>query len=327
MAIRRMNVGGLRPGAVLTGGVASAGLFIVARSVPELGLLALVSALPLGVARLLAGRGSGLAGCVVAASIVGALEGWLVALAFLVVMAAPVLVLSEALAEGRGAPQAMLWGFAWTGSVAALALVQPGANWSELATEPLRHYQSPEFLDEVRGRGVPEEQVEVLSEQFATLERVIAVIYPAAFLIMAGLAVVVNTALLRGQLARFRPELAGRGFEELRLPLGVAVAFVASGAALVSPPLRPLAYNLLALVAFLYLLQGLAVVVYFVSRFRGPRLLRAAIVVLLLMIPVGIHVVPLLGLFDTWFDFRRWAPRPERGDHGGGTDGDSGQRE
>jgi len=327
MAIRGMNVGGLHPVAVLIGAVPAAGLFLVARAVPELGLLALVSALPIGVVRLRGGRGVALATSVLAASIVGTLEGWIVALAFLVVMVAPVLIVSEALAEGRGVPQAMLRGFAWTGSVAALALAQPGANWSELATEPLRHYQSPEFLDEVRGRGVPEDQVVALSEQFATMERVIEVIYPAAFLIMAGLGVVVNTVLLRGQLARFQPELAGRAFEELRLPLGVAVAFVASGAALVSPPLRPLAYNLLALVAFLFLLQGLAVVVYFVSRFRGPRLLRVAIVVLILMIPVGIHVVPLLGLFDTWFDFRRWAPRPERADRGGGTDGDSGRRE
>jgi uncharacterized protein YybS (DUF2232 family) len=327
MSTRGTEGKGLRPGAALIGAAPAVGVFLAARAVPELGLLALVSALPIGMARLRAGRVSSLAGCLLAVVSIGALEGWVAALAFLAVMAAPVLILAEALAEGRGAPQAMLRGFAWTGSIAALALAQPQTNWSELATEPLRHYQSPAFLDDVRGRGVPEEQVEALSAQFATMERALRVIYPAAFLIMAGLAVVFSAVLLRGQLARYRPEAAGPGFEDLRLPLGVAVAFVLSGAALVSPPLRPIAYNLLAIVAFLFGLQGLAVVVYYVSRFRGPRLLRVAVVVLFLMIPVGIHVVPLLGLFDTWFDFRRWAPRPGGADPGGGTDGDSGQRE
>ena len=86
--------------------------------------------------------------------------------------------------------------------------------------------------------------------------------------------------------------------------------FVLSGAAVAWPLARPAAYNLLLVVAFFFALQGLAVVAFYARRLAGPPLLRAAVLVLVLANPWAPQILALLGLFDNWFDFRRWAEPP-----------------
>jgi hypothetical protein len=207
-----------------------------------------------------------------------------------------------------------------------LGLVLDGAGLSEQMRAPLRHYQSDSFLDEMRQeRGLPEEQALELRRQFAALESALAVVYPAAGLLLAWSVALVLAALLRLWLGRRGPHwLAGPGFEDLRLPIGVVAAFLVSGVAVVSPPLRPFAYNALLVLGFLFGLQGLSVAVFYTNRMRGPRPLRAAIVVLMLLIPLGAQILALAGLFDNFFDFRRWAEPPEAGP--GTAEGDDGAR-
>ena len=97
-----------------------------------------------------------------------------------------------------------------------------------------------------------------------------------------------------------------------------------SGASVAVPELRPAAYNLLLVVGFLFAVQGLAVVSYFVARMQGPRLLRAAVVPMMILVPLGVQLLALLGLFDNWFNFRRWArPRDDK-PSGPGSDQDGG---
>ena len=100
-------------------------------------------------------------------------------------------------------------------------------------------------------------------------------------------------------------------FERVRFPLVLAVAFVLSGAAVLVPPLRPFAYNALLVEAFFFALQGLAVAAFYARRLAGPPLLRVAVVVLVLVNPWAPQILALLGLFDNWIDFRKWAEPPE----------------
>jgi large subunit ribosomal protein L9 len=92
------------------------------------------------------------------------------------------------------------------------------------------------------------------------------------------------------------------------------VAFVVSGLAVAAPALRPAGYNVLLVLAFFFVLQGLAVVAFYANRLAGPPVLRAAVLVLVLVNPWAPQILALLGLFDIWFDFRKWAepPEPER---------------
>jgi uncharacterized protein YybS (DUF2232 family) len=86
--------------------------------------------------------------------------------------------------------------------------------------------------------------------------------------------------------------------------------------AVLSPPLRPAAYNVLLVLAFFFGLQGLAVVGYYTQRLAAPPLLRAAVLVLVLVNPWAPQILALVGLFDIWFDFRKFALPPEA--RGGG---------
>ena len=42
----------------------------------------------------------------------------------------------------------------------------------------------------------------------------------------------------------------------------------------------------------------------------GQRAMRWAVLVLLLINPWSPQILGLLGLFDIWFDFRKWAEPP-----------------
>ena len=101
-----------------------------------------------------------------------------------------------------------------------------------------------------------------------------------------ALTVLGNAWLLRLYLARRDPGwLEGGEFEGMRWPLGLAGAFVLCGVAVVSPPLRPIAYNALVVLAFCFALQGLAVVAYYVRRLAAPPLMIAIVMAVLLLNP------------------------------------------
>jgi hypothetical protein len=145
---------------------------------------------------------------------------------------------------------------------------------------------------------------------------VMEVVYPAALLIMGALVVLANAALLRLYLARRDPGwLEGGEFEGLRFPLLLPVLFVMGGLFVMLPALRPAGYNLVLLAGFFFAVQGLAVVAYYARRLAGPTFLRAGLLLLVLLNPWAPQILALLGLFDTWADFRKWAdpPKPEQG--------------
>jgi len=56
--------------------------------------------------------------------------------------------------------------------------------------------------------------------------------------------------------------------------------------------------------------RGFAVVGFYARRPAAPPLLRAFALVLVLVNPWAPQILALLGLFDNWFDFRRFAEPP-----------------
>jgi uncharacterized protein YybS (DUF2232 family) len=141
------------------------------------------------------------------------------------------------------------------------------------------------------------------------------VVYPAMFVIVGALTVLANAALLRAYLLRRDPGwLDGGEFETLRWPFSLAVAFVLSALLVTVPALQSVGYNALLLIAFFFGLQGFAVVTYYAARLAGPPFLRVAVVVLLVVNPWAKEILALVGLFDNWFDFRKWAEPPKPAD-------------
>ncbi|PYQ20418.1 MAG: hypothetical protein DMF81_18705 [Acidobacteria bacterium] len=295
-----------RTSGVLAAAVASALVFSAGAGVPFLGLLAVAAPFPLIVLRVRGSLGAAVLAALLAAVTIGTVFSTVQAVGFLAILAAPGLLMGETMARGRVLRRGCAWAFAL-----GAALLFAGPFMQNLALEPLNVWSSPQFQAEMRSSGLPAERVEDLSQQFLWLREVLRVVYPAVFVIGAALTVIANATLLAGYLARRDPGwLEGGEFEEIRWPLGLSVVFVIAGAAVLAPDLRPAAYNVLLVVGFFYALQGLAVVAYYAYRLAAPPLLRVALMVLVLVNPWAPQILGAIGLFDTWFDFRKYARPP-----------------
>jgi hypothetical protein len=301
-----------RKGSVLPAALASALAFGLPLLLPPLAFLAAAAGLPLAASRVRSGRGLALLATGLAALLVALAVSPGAALAFVVLLAVPALLLAESAALGHGLLRGCGVAFLWLALPVAGAILADGPALAQRMLEPVKLYSSPDFLEAMRRSGVPAERVEELAEQFGALAGALAVVYPAVLLIAAGLLVLANAAALRFYLARRAPEAAGPPeFETLRWPLGLSVGFVGAGLLVLLEPARSLAYNGLLLLAFCYALQGLAVVAYYARRLAGPPLLRGALVLLVLVNPWAPQLLALMGLFDTWLELRRYADPPK----------------
>src|SRR5688572_17776510 len=295
---------------VLGAALFSALLYGVAVELPLLVPFLVVSPFPLLVVRLRAGLPAAASACAFAAALLGILFSPERSLGYLLLIV-PILLISEAMARGRGILRGCAWAFAVLVVQVALMLVFANPRMEELALGPLEYLRSPAFLAEMRV-STPPEQVESWVERVTATYNAMRLVYPASFVIMAALLVLTNATMLRGYLVRRDPGwLDGGEFERVRWPFALAVAFVLAGAAVLSPPLRTGAYNVLLVVAFFFALQGLAVVAFYAQRLAAPPLLRWAVLLLVVVNPWAPQILALIGLFDIWFDFRKWAEPPD----------------
>jgi len=154
-----------------------------------------------------------------------------------------------------------------------------------------------------------------------------AIVAPAFILMNMGVVFVLSLLML-GRLKAWRDWTARRGdtetagaylFRTFALPEWMLFVFILGGLTpLASGMLQKVAANMLAVVAFLYILQGLAVlrfVLISIGAGLGMSLLTLALLGLLTV--VG-GVAPLLlavtGLFDPFFDFRHFKNRKDDSD-------------
>ena len=298
------------------GGVAGAGalaalLFGSVALLPALALVSLASPLPLAVQRLRNGAAAAWLATAFAAALVAAATSAGGSAYFLLALALPGLLLGESLARGRGLLRGCAWAFALLVAEIALALLFAGDGMAQRSVAPFEHLRSEAFLSELRTSGLPAESITEFTEQVTVMRDAMAVVFPAVWIIGAAVVVIANAGLLRLYLLRRDPGWLEDGeFERVHFPLALVAVFILSGAAVAVPAARPAAYNVLLVLAFFFALQGLAVVAFYARRLAAPPLLRAAVLVLVLANPWAPQILALLGLFDNWFDFRRWAEPP-----------------
>lgn len=205
------------------------------------------------------------------------------------------------------------------GRVLTTALVSSGAGF--LATEfslraafgyspfeaIVRNFRavSNDGLDMYRSAGLAPEMIRMMER---LSESVASSFMPAVLLSVVALTFVFSLVLI--------PRLpAGKETGEryllrsLVLPDGLLIAFVLGGLSpLASGALRLSGLNLLAIVLILYFIQGLAVFRALVTRVGfGPIGTIVAFLMLGLMLVYGIapFALALVGLFDSFFDFRK----------------------
>jgi hypothetical protein len=304
-----------RLGGLVGAGALSALLFGAGGFVPALLPLALFSAVPLALQRLRGGAASAWLAAVLAAALVAASSALPAGGLYLAALALPGLLLGESLARGRGLLRGCAWAFATLVAEIGAGLALAPAAMAGRFLGPIEQLRSPAFLGELEAGGLSPDQISDFTAQVGSLHAALAIVFPAAWVIGAAALVAANAAALRLYLRRRDPGWLDDGeFERVRWPLGLVAVFILSGAAVAAPLARPAAYNVLLVTAFFFALQGLAVVAFYGRRLAGPPLLRVAVVVLVLANPWAPQILALLGLFDNWADFRRWAEPPPEGD-------------
>jgi uncharacterized protein YybS (DUF2232 family) len=296
------------PRAVLWAALSTALVFVVAEGMPYLALpMLMLTPFPVSVLRLRATLGNAVLALAMAGALIGAWIGPGSGL-LLVAVTLPGLLLADTMARGRGMRRGTARAMLLAASQLGLALLFAPARMAQLALQPFDDVRAAPFVESLRQGGLPAEKVQWWLDQATLFHGILEVVYPAFFLVMGAAIALGHALVLRLYLRRRDPGwLEGGEFERLRLPLVLSVVFVAAGAGVASPALRPFSYNVLLGLAFLYALQGVAVVCFYTRRLAAPPVLRAAVLILVLVNPWAPEVLALLGLFDLWFDFRKWA--------------------
>lgn len=70
--------------------------------------------------------------------------------------------------------------------------------------------------------------------------------------------------------------------------------------------LKIVALNLLIVLLFVYFFQGIAIVSFFLNRKNAPFVLKIFFYALLAIQPLLVLLIAVLGLFDTWINFRKF---------------------
>jgi hypothetical protein len=167
------------------------------------------------------------------------------------------------------------------------------------------------YTDFYRKAGVPAESMQSLMK---VLE--IGTLCITAALVCTVATIFILSLVMHGRLELRRALAAAPGvipvtpyrFRNLSMPDWLLFGFVIGGIApLVTGVAQQIAANVLAVVLFLYLLQGLAIVRHFIGR-TGAGLFGSifawSLIVLLSMAGIGLLLLTVVGLFDPFFDFR-----------------------
>jgi uncharacterized protein YybS (DUF2232 family) len=247
---------------------------------------------------------------VLASVVVSLVLGGPVALGFLLPIALPALAVALAVRLRWSFDRAVLAGLVvWCLGVLCLLVKAYGDVDALLAAA--REQLGASFdlaLATSQSMGAPDSTIAVMEADKANLVSSLLELLPAFVLLTGGVFVVVNVLLLRSWAGVY-------GHVNLRLwraPDALIWLLIAAGFAMFVPiPLLSLAArNVFIAVLGCYFCQGLAIVSYYLARFRLPRALRIASFALIAIHQVFAATVLALGIFDFWANFRRPSPGP-----------------
>ncbi len=202
---------------------------------------------------------------------------------------------------GCGAAAAGLFGGLWT-----MALLE-GRDPLALLLEGVQR-QVEVALEAYRAAGIAEEQIRFLEESAPLLTRLMLGILPALVVSANLFALWISLLVARSILvARRLPAPAWGRLDRWKAPEALVWAVIASGVLLLVPslPAKAVGLNGVLILGVVYFFQGIAVVAFTLRRKGVPRMLRAVLYALIGLQQLVTLGVAVLGLFDTWFDFRK----------------------
>jgi uncharacterized protein YybS (DUF2232 family) len=193
---------------------------------------------------------------------------------------------------------------AWCLGIAGLALLTYGDMDTVVGMAREQLGNSVDLaLSTYSSMGASESMMTAVQVERDTLVRGLLEILPALVVLTGAFTVIANLMLLRSWTDISR----GVNLRLWRTPDVLIWALIGTGFGMFVPvPVATLvARNLFIVVLGCYFCQGLAIVSYYLERFRLPRGIRIVGYILIALQHVATAMVLALGVFDLWGDFRR----------------------
>jgi uncharacterized protein YybS (DUF2232 family) len=242
---------------------------------------------------------------VLTASVVALAFGFDAALGFVLPFGLPAITLAASIRRSWSLERAVVAGAAaWCLGIAGVSLLAHGGVAAVAATARQELTKSVDVvLSAYASMGAPENALALLTAQRDGIVNGLLELLPALLVLTAALAVIVNLALLRwwSHIAR------DVNLRLWRTPDALIWVLIAAGFGmfLPAPPVTVVSKNVFVVVLGCYFCQGLAIVSYYLERFRLPRGIRIAGYVLIAVQHIITAMVLALGVFDLWGNFRR----------------------
>lgn len=224
-------------------------------------------------------------------------------------LAGLVLHRSAALSEGPahcGLKMAAVAGLGWILLWYGFSLVETGAPYIQLITsitggidEAIAYYQ--------KATDISAETSMIVVSTLYQMKEIIPVILPSVLgslvLLLTWFTMVVGNILV----PRSGKKAPWPSYQFWKLPDRLIWFVIGSGLISLLPlaVIQPVAINSLILLSVVYCYQGLAITVFFMNRWNVPILLRSFIYVMIIFQSLGTVVLLILGIAESWFDFRK----------------------
>jgi hypothetical protein len=243
-------------------------------------------------------------------------------LAFFLAVGAPTLIIFSMVREGRSFGRVLLAGVAMSGVglAATEVLLRITVAYSPYEALVVNFRENSNvWLAAYRSAHVPEDALQMMkrwSEVMAARFMPSLLLAPAALMFVLSLVMLSRLPAWRDFVASRNPldftRLASGPylFRNLALPEWLLFAFVLGGISpLLSGAMQTIGGNVLAVVGFLYFLQGLAVfrsVLFTIGAGFGGIMIAYLTLAMLTLSGIGPVILSIAGLFDSFFDFRHF---------------------
>ncbi len=192
-----------------------------------------------------------------------------------------------------------------------LAIVFTAIAHDKGPVEMLKSYLTENLVVSVKAyesMGVPADKAAEMKAYAVLLRRVLLKIYPSLMVVGSAFVVWANTVLsIRLFSSRGINLLEPDELSKWKAPEYLVWGVIIAGFSLFLPlkGIRFVALNLLIVFGAVYLFQGMAILAYFLNRFRAPSWVKVVLYFFIAIQQFFLVLLALAGLFDQWINFRK----------------------
>lgn len=296
-------------GAVVKGSILTLGLFLLYSTIPLLGAFAgILVPFPCIYYSLKYGRVTGYAIVLMMVLFLAVLNQYNL-LPYLVLGGFCSLALPEFLGQGKGSTQALFISVGLNACFAAgltLAAIMLFNVDVDAQVRRIIHEAMIQVGETYRQSGISGKELQALEDGLKFFENSFVRLYPSFAIILFWAIAGINVVLLKKVSVSIGKEISFDSFTQYRNPDSLVWLLILAGFTLLvdNPVLSNIALNVLFLLYFLYLVQGLAICGWIAKKKNFPRALQVVFYVLLAVQPLLTALVAVFGLTDLWASFR-----------------------